>query len=49
MIDKISTFHHLMYYPNTTIDNKVYKIISELSLNKDVPINNFLYRLNFFP
>ena len=44
----VQSFRHLLYYPNLTIDPTVYKTISELKLDKDVAINYFLSRLNFY-
>lgn len=44
----IQSFRHLLYYPNSTIDPTVYKTISELKLDKEVAINYFLSRLNFY-
>lgn len=44
----IQTFGHLKYYPNLTIDDKIYKIIENFNLRKGVPVEYFLYRLNFY-
>lgn len=51
MLDKnnniVKKFHHLVYYPNLTIEQTVYKIFLELKLDKEVAINLFISRLNF--
>lgn len=52
MLDKnnniVQKFHHLVYYPNLTIEQTVYKILLELKLDKEVAINLFISRLNFY-
>ena len=48
MINHIQNFKHLSYYPNTTIDDRVYKFIKNINLKKDVSIEYFLHRLNFY-
>lgn len=47
MINHIQNFKHLSYYPNTTIDDRVYKFIKNINLKKDVSIEYFLHRLNY--
>lgn len=46
MLDKnnniVQKFHHLVYYPNLTIEQTVYKILLELKLDKEVAINLFI-------
>ena len=44
----VQSFRHLTYYPNLTINERVYKTIAELIVDKNIPINHFLYRLNFY-
>ena len=44
----IQNFRHLVNYPILTIEQTVFKIIAELKLDKEVAINHFLSRLNFY-
>lgn len=52
MIEKtgkvVQNFRHLKYYPNLTIEQKVYNCIFDLKLDKEVAVSYFLDRLNFY-
>lgn len=46
--DVVQSFRHLVHYPNLTIEQTVYGTIAALKLDKEVAINYFLSRLNFY-
>jgi len=47
-INIVQNFRHLKYYPNLTIEQKVYDCIFYLKLDKEVATGYFLDRLNFY-